>query len=117
MPELLDAALAAQMYRERWQVEFFFRWIKCLLGCGHWLAESRQGATPQLYLVLIAALLLQLQCGRRPTRRMMELPHFYFQGQASVEELQRGLERAAQEAATAAASAKRRAQKKAAQKV
>ena len=116
-PELLDAALAAQMYRERWQVEFFFRWIKCLLGCGHWLAESRQGATLQLYLVLIAALLLQLQCGRRPTRRMMELLHFYFQGHASVKDLQEGLERAAREAALAAASAKARAQKKAAQKV
>jgi hypothetical protein len=91
--ERLPAELAAQMYRDRWQVEFFFRWIKCLLGCKHWMAESRQGVTLQLYLVLVAALLLQLRCGRRPTRRMMELLQFYFQGLASADDLSLGLER------------------------
>jgi hypothetical protein len=92
-PEQLPAELAAQMYRHRWQVEFFFRWVKCLLGCKHWMAESRQGVTLQLYLVVVAALLLQLRCGRRPTRRMMELLQFYFQGSVSARDLSLGLER------------------------
>jgi hypothetical protein len=104
-PDQLPAELASLMYRERWQVEFFFRWIKCLLGCRHWMAESREGVTLQLYLVLIAALLLQLRCGRRPTRRMMELLQFYFQGLASVDDLSLGLER---EAAMAEAAAERK---------
>jgi hypothetical protein len=34
--------------------------MKCLMGCGHWLAESPRGITLQIYLALIGALLLQL---------------------------------------------------------
>jgi IS4 transposase len=89
----LPAELVALLYRQRWQVELFFRWIKCLLGCKHWLAESRQGATLQIYLALIAAVLLQLYTGQRPTRRMLELIQFYLMGVASLEELTSGLQR------------------------
>lgn len=91
-PEALSAALVSQLYRQRWKVELFFRWIKCILGCGHWLAESQVGATIQIYLALIAALLLQLYTGRRPTKRMMELIRWYLCGVASGVELERGLE-------------------------
>ena len=91
-PDVLPAQLVVLLYRRRWQVELFFRWIKCLLGCGHWLAESRRGATIQLYLALIAAVLLQLYTGRRPTKRMLELIQFYLLGVASPEELSRGLQ-------------------------
>jgi hypothetical protein len=54
-------------------VEYFFRWMKCLMGCGHWLAESPRGITLQIYLALIGALLLQLDLERRPIRRVWEL--------------------------------------------
>jgi len=57
-PQSLPAELVVLLYRRRWQVELFFRWLKCLLGCKRWLAESRQGATLQIYLALIAAVLL-----------------------------------------------------------
>ena len=42
-PEELPAELVSLLYRRRWQVELFFRWIKCILGCRHWLAESPEG--------------------------------------------------------------------------
>ena len=94
---LAPAALAAdemsQLYRKRWQIELYFRWIKCVLGCGHWLAESPAGAALQIYLALIASVLLQLYTGRRPNKRMMELIRFYLMGWATVAELSRGLER------------------------
>lgn len=92
-PEALSAALVSQLYRQRWKIELFFRWVKCILGCGHWLAESARGATIQIYLALIAALLLQLYTGRRPTKRMMELIRFYLLGWASGAELEAGLAR------------------------
>ena len=79
-------------YRKRWQNELYFRWIKCVLGCGHWLAESPRGAAIQIYLALIASVLLQLYTGRRPNQRMMELVRFYLLGWASGEELTKGLE-------------------------
>jgi hypothetical protein len=87
------AELISVMYRRRWQIEGFFHWLKCLLGCRHWLAESQRGVTVQLYLALIAAVLLQLATGRRPTKRMMELIRLYQMGWASLEELMSGLER------------------------
>jgi len=92
-PQQMSAALVARLYRQRWQVELFFRWIKCILGCRHWLAESRKGVAIQVYLALIAALLLQLHSGRRPTRRMMELIQLHLMGAASLEELENGLAR------------------------
>ena len=92
-PEELPAELVSLLYRSRWGVELFFRWIKCILGCRHWLAESPNGVTLQVYLALIAALLLQIYTGKRPTKRMMELIQFYLLGAASLDELTAGLQR------------------------
>lgn len=92
-PEELSAAEVALLYKQRWQVELFFRWIKCILGCRHWLAESPEGTALQIYLALIAALLLQLYSGQRPNKRMMEMIQFYLLGVATLEELWANLER------------------------
>ena len=73
-----------------------------MLGCRHWLAESQRGVTIQLYLALIAAVLLQLMTGRRPTRRMLELIRLYQMGWASLAELTSGLNREIQRAETLA---------------
>lgn len=97
--EDLPGQLVSQLYRQRWRIELFFRWIKCILGCGHWLAESRRGAAIQIYLALIASLLLQLYTGRRPNKRMMELIRFYLLGWASGTELEAGLQRYKEETA------------------
>src|SRR5690606_18711709 len=70
-------------YKHRWQVEMFFRWLKCILGCRHWLAESERGVALQIYLALIAAQLLVLYRGERPNRRQMEAIQFYLMGWAS----------------------------------
>jgi hypothetical protein len=98
------AELVLQIYRWRWQIELFFRWIKCVLGCDHWFAESPEGTKIQLYLALIAALLFQRHFGVRPNRRIMELLQFYFFGVASSEDLREGLLR---ELARIAAAKKR----------
>jgi hypothetical protein len=88
-PGRLSAELIARLYRQRWEVELFFRWIKCTLGCRHWLAESQRGVTIQVYLALIAAVLLQLYVGERPNKRMMELIQLYLSGVARLDELER----------------------------
>lgn len=50
------------------------------MGCGHWLAESPRGITLQIYLALIGALLLQLDLGRRASRRVWELLQWHQMG-------------------------------------
>jgi hypothetical protein len=91
----LPAEIIALIYRHRWEIEVFFKWIKTILNCRHWLAESPQGAAIQLYTVLIAALLLMLWTGQRPNRRMVEFLRLYFIGFATEEELPALLARAA----------------------
>ena len=81
------AELVGVIYRRRWSIELFFRWIKCILGCRHFFAESPQGVAIQLYLALIAALLFQHYSGRRPSKRHMELIRMYLLGWATAEEL------------------------------
>lgn len=93
-PDELSAADVALLYKHRWEVELFFRWLKCILGCRHWLAESPEGAAIELYLALIAALLLQLYTGVRPNRRLMEMIRWYLMGQATLDELEQAIEKA-----------------------
>jgi len=81
------AELIGLIYRKRWQIELFFKWIKCILGCRHWLAESPRGVALQVYLALIAALLLQNRTGRRPGKRAMEMIRFYLVGYADLDEV------------------------------
>jgi hypothetical protein len=89
----LDAELVALGYRFRWAVELFFRWFKCILGCRHLLATSRNGVTIQLYVGVIASLLISLWTGKKPTKRTLEMLQFYFAGLASEEELQEHIEK------------------------
>jgi hypothetical protein len=83
----LPAELVALGYRFRWTVELFFRWLKCILGCRHLLANSRDGVTIQVYLAIIASLLISLWVGRKPTVRTLEMIQFYFTGWATEAEL------------------------------
>src|SRR3990167_8763311 len=83
----LPAELIVLMYRYRWQIELFFRWFKCVLGCKHLLAHSENGLTIQVYCALIASLLIRLWTGRKPTKRTFEMICLYFQGWATLEEL------------------------------
>jgi hypothetical protein len=92
--EDLSAELIGLIYRQRWQIELFFKWIKTILNCRHWLAESPAGASIQIYCVLIAALLLMLWTGQRPNKRAVESLRLYWMGLATAEDLVKLLQRA-----------------------
>jgi Transposase DDE domain len=83
----LAAELVALAYRFRWAVELFFRWLKCVLGCRHLLSQSENGVSIQVYVAIIASLLISLWVGRAPTKRTYEMLCFYLSGWASEEEL------------------------------
>jgi hypothetical protein len=94
--EDLSAELIGLIYRQRWQIELFFKWIKTILNCRHWLAESPAGVSIQIYCALIAALLLMLWTGKRPNLRAVESLRLYWLGWATEEELVELLRRANQ---------------------
>ena len=89
----LSAEVVALLYRYRWQIELFFRWFKCVLGCRHLLSESPNGIQIQIYAALIATLLIVLWTGRKPNRRMLTMIGLYLQGWADEEELMAFLKR------------------------
>jgi hypothetical protein len=84
----LPAELVALAYHYRWMIELFFRWFKCILGCRHLLATDANGVAIQVYVALIASLLITLWTGRKPSKRTWEMIQFYLLGWASLEELE-----------------------------
>lgn len=89
----LEADLIALAYRYRWTVELFFRWLKCILGCRHLLSQSPNGVQLQVYMALIASLLLSLWVGRAPSKRTYEMLCFYLSGWASTGEVMTHIDR------------------------
>lgn len=83
----LAAELVALAFRYRWSVELFFRWLKCILGCRHLLSQGENGVSLQVYVALIASLLISLWVGRPPTKRTYEILCFYLSGWASEAEV------------------------------
>lgn len=92
--EDLPAEMIGLIYRQRWQIELFFKWIKTILNGRHLLAESPAGVEMQLYTVLLCTLLLMLWTGQRPNKRMVEALRFYQMGWASEDDLALLLRRA-----------------------
>ncbi len=54
----LSAKTIADIYKQRWQIEIFFRWIKQNLRIKAFIGNSRNAVMTQIYVALIAYLLL-----------------------------------------------------------
>jgi hypothetical protein len=61
----VPARVVGAVYRQRWQVELFFKWLKCFARMDHLLSTSRNGITFQLYVAVIGVLMMYVQTGRR----------------------------------------------------
>lgn len=81
------AEIIAALYELRWTIELYFRIIKQLLGCRHLLSHKPGGVTIQIYLAIIACIMILSLTGKLPTKRTYEMISFYFLGWASLEEL------------------------------
>lgn len=64
----LPAWMIALIYQHRWQVELFFRWLKCVGNFEHFFSESREGMTLQIYVTLIGMLLIAIETGATPSK-------------------------------------------------
>jgi hypothetical protein len=88
---LLDvpAEVIVLLYRFRWLIELFFRWLKCVLSCRHLLSKDANGIETQMYCALIACLLIQIAAGKdvRPNKWTYTLLTLYMQGWATEEEV------------------------------
>lgn len=83
----LPAEQVVALYRCRWQVELFFRFLKHVLKCDTLLSAKTAGVEIQLYCAIIAGLLFALVTGNNLTRRGFEMICLYYSGWADEEEL------------------------------
>lgn len=65
----LDAEMIAQIYRRRWAIELFFRWIKQHLRLRGFYSTSFNGVRVQIWSAICAYLLVAI------AKRRLELPH------------------------------------------
>lgn len=87
---LLDvpAEIIVLLYRYRWLIELFFRWLKCVLSCRHLVSDCENGIQIQMYCALIACLLIQLVGGAlKPNQWTYKLLCLYMQGWATEEDV------------------------------
>jgi hypothetical protein len=70
LTDLLDvpASVIGTIYRQRWQIELFFKWLKCWAGLDQMISRDPKAITLQFYVAVIATLLLHLTTGRRPSK-------------------------------------------------
>lgn len=89
LTDLLDEPpeLVGLVYRYRWTIELFFRLFKQVLGCRHLLSQRPEGIDIQVYCAVIAAMLIHLQTGRKPTRATVFVLGMYLAGWASEAEV------------------------------
>jgi transposase len=92
---LLDvpAHVIAQLYRWRWQIELFFRWLKVHAHFEHLISRSRNGMTLGFYVAVIAVLLIYLRTGRSMSKYAFNLLSYVASGQTTLESILPILER------------------------
>ncbi len=95
--DILDvpAEVIALIYKHRWAIETFFRFFKHVLGCQHLISHAANGIEIQVFLGMIACLLIALWTGKKPTLRTYEMICHYFTGLADEEELLAHIEKLA----------------------
>jgi hypothetical protein len=84
----LTAEEVLTIYKQRWQIEIFFRWFKCVLKCRHLFSETANGFALQMYSALIASLLVVIYTRRKPNKMLLWTLQLYFQGIASLAQVE-----------------------------
>jgi len=110
---MVPAHVIALLYQHRWQVELFFRWLKCFANFNHLISHSRAGVLLNFYVVIIGVLLMYLHTGFRPSKYAMVLLGAAAQGATLEEVLPILRERERQCEVARQSAAKRRAKKQA----
>lgn len=109
----LPAEIIASLYKWRWQIELFFRWLKCYAHFDHLISHCREGVLLNFYVVIIGTMLMYLHTGYRPSKYAFVLLGLAARG-ATLDEIMPILrERERQCERDRQSAARRRAKKKA----
>lgn len=83
----VDAWVIGLLYRYRWHVELFFRWLKCFANFSHLISESREGVLLSFYVAVIGVMLMYLHTNAKPSKYAFSLLSMVASGGATLEEI------------------------------
>jgi hypothetical protein len=83
----LDASIIGLLYRHRWQIELFFRWLKCYAHFDHLISHSREGVLLSFYVAVVGVTLMYLHTGHRPSKYLFIMLGMVANGSATLEEI------------------------------
>jgi len=89
LTSLLEAPayVVGLLYRRRWQIELFFRWLKVWGHFEHLISHSPGGLTIQFYVAVIGVLLTYLATGHRVSKYAVSLLTFVASGRATLDDI------------------------------
>jgi len=83
----LDASIIGLLYRHRWQIELFFRWLKSYARFDHLISHNREGVLLNFYVTVIGVTLMYLHMGHRPSKYLFLMMGMVANGSATLEEI------------------------------
>ena len=83
----LDASIIGLLYRHRWQIELFFRWMKSYARFDHLISHNREGVLLNFYVAVIGVTLMYLHMGHRPSKYLFLMMGMVANGSATLEEI------------------------------
>lgn len=86
-PEEADAEVVALLYRYRWTIELFFRFLKQVLGMKHLISQRRKGIEILIYCMVIACMLLYLWLGAQMNLANVRAVALFLMGAITEQEL------------------------------
>jgi hypothetical protein len=95
LSDLLDvpAYAIAALYRSRWQIELFLRWLKVFACFDHLISQSPRGITMQFYVAVLLTLLMHMRTGAPVSKHTLHIVALSAAGQLSDEAMLMLLER------------------------
>ena len=93
LTDLLDveAWIIAYLYRCRWIIELFFRWLKVTAAMEHLVSHSANGITVQFYVAAIAVMMMHIQTGLPVSKYALVGLSFVARGQATLAQVMPGI--------------------------
>ena len=82
----VEAWVIAQLYRCRWIIELFLRWLKVTVGFAHLFSTSANGITLQFYVAMICTLLIHIRTGLPVDKYSLLALGLVARGQCSFED-------------------------------
>jgi Transposase DDE domain len=81
----VPAHIIGHLYRWRWKIELFFRWLKVQAHFRHLTSHSKNGVTTGFYIAVIGVLLIYLHTQRPVSKYAFNMISLVASGQATLE--------------------------------